>query len=1142
MQISSQDLQTLFKASGVYTIYEDLTAQPQVTISPVVRVIVGYSRYGKFNCPVYIRKGDTTTAELIFGKDDKVLERKGSFFHKSIKHMLLEGDVIALNLWKLDNSVDSTGTPTTSADTAQYISLSADPLDTNGQAVTKLLASFYNKQKFWKIDRNYLLATRDVRDNAKLLTFTNLSQSPATVIVMKSDVRGFDITLKDWYENDAVPAYLNPSDLVSDTFLDVTIINGDFGSSKWSALSQDPIMGKYFDKAGIKAEKLKEFLSRREISVRDTFTGSIIPDFTDKNGTNKSLEFLVNSKSDVGGLVIAIDREQLDGYETGTNTGFIDLVGHRLIDNASVEAEFLSYKFNTVNDFAFAQKASINQLSVDSTGVTVSYQPKKINVVITSSNPLFASIKDSLEVGTLVKGSTTSTGTINGITLATVMLEVSAVTKTTGSVAFSLVSPLKDSETGTSGIFIDLSRVVTTAETLATTADITVGTPAVNTHFKFLVDKLDGSAKTTLVDYFYHAGDTPASVATAIITMVNNGTSLHGFTALAGSAAGKFKIVAPIGSGALANTWTFSGVLTSGTALFANTGTLLTGGVSAVYSFTFDLSQDFTFKSTNTMLAGAGSSLWAKWKAGTVKDGDKVVTSSTVSYVKFSELRDTTGAVNGTADYRKYLAVTVYSDVDLTLPIAMPAFGTYLTSTGITATGMVIQGTGGSISKDIAAIATSDKNFRVAIASEGDIKIGDRVIGLDTDGNKMLTRIIKISRIAVSSPTPNFLDVFTADKVYIVPNGAGNPVITVYKSYSKFAKNILPFYLSGFTPKEASMPNGTVARMNAIFNVLYTTNLSVALADPEMINFRYLVDSFSGGIESGYKSLLSRMVQKRQKCLGILNFPSMATFEKSQDPRFTSSPTAVDPLPILSVGYIKAGGNVDENPSFLFSLPEEQDGASFVGYFGPHLMFAGDTTPVPPAALISNNFIRKFSEGNPFKPVAGSRRGVITAPGFNLAGVEYKLTKDERGDMEELGVNPIYQKDNGDVVIYGVGTAYTKFKSVLNYLHARDTLISFEIDTEKLLDPYIFEYQDAELETQVRSVLGNYYEDKVNNVGCLKSFELIFDRNTTPDFLAREGVALVTVKVEFTDIAKRFINRIQLIRNTSVISGGFQAV
>jgi hypothetical protein len=42
---------------------------------------------------------------------------------------------------------------------------------------------------------------------------------------------------------------------------------------------------------------------------------------------------------------------------------------------------------------------------------------------------------------------------------------------------------------------------------------------------------------------------------------------------------------------------------------------------------------------------------------------------------------------------------------------------------------------------------------------------------------------------------------------------------------------------------------------------------------------------------------------------------------------------------------------------------------------------------VPPAAYVSNNFIRKFITGEPYSIVAGVKRGIISAG--NLVGLEY---------------------------------------------------------------------------------------------------------------------------------------------------------
>ena len=114
--ISLGDITGKYKASGVYFTHRDGTAVPTATGNEPVRLIAGFSRTGVFNVPVLIQKGDLDTARKLFGTRDRVLERQGSYFHKSIEVALASGSVLALNLLKTNNSVNEQGEPTADAD------------------------------------------------------------------------------------------------------------------------------------------------------------------------------------------------------------------------------------------------------------------------------------------------------------------------------------------------------------------------------------------------------------------------------------------------------------------------------------------------------------------------------------------------------------------------------------------------------------------------------------------------------------------------------------------------------------------------------------------------------------------------------------------------------------------------------------------------------------------------------------------------------------------------------------------------------------------------------------------------------------------------------------------------------------------
>jgi hypothetical protein len=78
----------VYKAAGQYTIIRDETSSPIQPINPIVCLVPGVSKVGIFNAPVYIEKGDISTFTQIFGESDKVLERKGSYFHEIAKTAL----------------------------------------------------------------------------------------------------------------------------------------------------------------------------------------------------------------------------------------------------------------------------------------------------------------------------------------------------------------------------------------------------------------------------------------------------------------------------------------------------------------------------------------------------------------------------------------------------------------------------------------------------------------------------------------------------------------------------------------------------------------------------------------------------------------------------------------------------------------------------------------------------------------------------------------------------------------------------------------------------------------------------------------------------------------------------------------------
>ena len=224
-----------FKASGVYTLEFD-ASQSVILTSQTIRLVVGFSNKGPFNTPVYIP--DPTTMISVFGDIDRSLENKGSFFHRSILTCLNTGPVFGLNLLKLNDDTD-----TGNADEVTYQAYSLDTEQYNGVVTSELYSSYYNKERFWFADTNYFLATLSTPDTGKLFALTNLGKSPISVITRKSTdsskpLKGYDIFALDWYGANNVPTFMHPYDYISDYFIDVIAVSGDW--TNYAALSLDP--------------------------------------------------------------------------------------------------------------------------------------------------------------------------------------------------------------------------------------------------------------------------------------------------------------------------------------------------------------------------------------------------------------------------------------------------------------------------------------------------------------------------------------------------------------------------------------------------------------------------------------------------------------------------------------------------------------------------------------------------------------------------------------------------------------------------------------------------------------------------------------------------------------------------------------
>ena len=1101
-----------FRASGVYTLEFD-ASQNVILTSQTIRLVVGFSNKGPFNTPVYIP--DVTTLISIFGDIDRSLENKGSFFQRSILTCLNAGPVFALNLLRLNDDTDSAN-----PDEVDYQAYSLDTEEYNGVVTSRLYSSYYNKERFWFADPNYFLATLSVADQGKLFSLVNLGKSPMSIITRKSTdsskpLKGYDIFAIDWYGANNVPTFMHPYDYMSDYFIDVIAVYGDW--TNYQALSIDPKWSTYFTENGFIKSRIDNFLAEPDVSIVTSVTGCIIPDFVDLNGVNQYIQTLINNSTPSTGLFCAIDEQAFD--DICANGSKIDLVGNHLIDEltgdsdlASPRINFLSYDQVLVADYLYTQNV------VGVTGAT-GFVSATGAIVYTSG----------AKVGTLY--------TLTGVTGATAGVVYQSFAPYDPAAFDGGLHYLQTSGTGgTSGYF------QTAAQKNELKTFLTVNSSNDQKFILGVVSGYTGGLTGALINQFAE-GD--------LIKLKVTGTR---------DVSGELRIffTHPLDTGFYRS----QGITVTPTYNLTSYNTGASGSNQPFYTnaYQFGNSDYVDIVSTatpsgvtgpnaplgvsNALVGYNASELYQDNKYADITDGDIIwlnSAGSSVQYLGFEQTidRDQFNFVNTRAFTNVSLADTTITNIT--------AFGTAYASDNVglpVATQDIdIISQEGSINEFVDCTRIDVTTFLVTQDVNGNapFSVGDLVVSTDLDicepstGNRQ-NRLAKITTVSATTTSGTYR-VTSARPVLYYTSGAGLRV-QKFKSIAQFTRSFDFTYLSGFTMTDWHRPNGSDARISEILDVMYNTNIAKTLAAKDVISYRYIIDTFSGQILPNSKYQLSRLAKLRQQALAIINAPSMAQFRASTDPRFTDAPTAANPYPRLNTAYIADGGNLSLNPSYTFSLPTEDDGSKYAAFYSPYITVreTNRNVEVPPAAYVSNNFLRKFANGEPYAIIAGQKRGVIS--GGNIVGVEYDFTDEDRGNLEPFGINPIIKRRGIGVVIFGNQTAYQQVNSAFNLVHVRDLLISVENDVQEILANYLFDFNEDSIRLEIKTLVDNYL-DGVRSGGGIYAYQTIMDASNNTPAIIDMNMGIIDVIIEPARGIQKFINRITVTRTGGIASGGF---
>lgn len=320
-----------YKRPGIFIEEFDKSVISSPVVEGITNLVIGVSKKGPVNTPIRV----TTTGELesIFGQLDRSLERKGSFFHRTVSKMLETAPVFAMNLLYTDDALD----------VIEYQSLSAAAAKDNDIEREGPYRRFFDTTGFWKRDTESFinLTKNNTGYSDRALSLTNLSDKYVSIFIFKSSLVGFDRTMLEWYGSiEKMPSYLNSQDYASDYLVDVVIIAGDW--SNYQELAVDSRWSAYFNASGLRKSQVRNFANDRNVTTLAYYEGlSLIPYFRDSNGRNIFIETTINRDTDNTGVFCAFNA---DLVERDYYNGLLDLIGNTLVDADETSINFLSYK------------------------------------------------------------------------------------------------------------------------------------------------------------------------------------------------------------------------------------------------------------------------------------------------------------------------------------------------------------------------------------------------------------------------------------------------------------------------------------------------------------------------------------------------------------------------------------------------------------------------------------------------------------------------------------------------------------------------------------------------------------------------------------------------------------------------------
>lgn len=1161
-----------YKRPGIFLEEVDNSIISSPTLEGITTLVIGFSKKGPVNTPVLVQ--NKQDMRMIFGDIDRSLERKGSFFNRTLDKMLESSPVYALNLLLTDDNLDK----------VKYKSISLSTGLFNEDTKEGPYRRFFDTTGFWKKDtESFLNLTKN--DNGtfdnRLLSIVNLSDKPITTFIIKSKLNGFDRTLVEWYGSvEKLPPYVDGNDWASDYLVDVIVVAGDW--TNYEQLSVDPRWSQYFNTNGLKKDRLNNFYNDRNVTSLKYYEGvSLIPYFRGLDGSNIFIETVINRDTDTTGLFCAFNA---DLFETDFRNGLVDLNASSLVGTTQSSIDFMSYKTNITESIEYNQvlldrpgnvvgigsipdilrnepnspiersgwfmdefTLGLSRLPLTTTqnNISIQYEAEPIGTINTDPYFVRNGVKYQLPIGITTLNIATASYTTPGTYKSVVIIDSNnTITKID---SFNVNATTNPSVTATDIVLgyvtfdIDINGLITNV----VYTDVTVD----ETEFVQLVNGVD-----------YQITNVGTSTHTILrFTMLNTALSIspNQYEQFR-----KIKLFNRIIN-------TIDSVNISKSVMILNKTTfdkssLATMSVNNIQTSTlvnksFDLDTSLP-QSSLTDVINSGYLVIYKvddelifGTTGLQTKSIKYVTNDAFGIVaKYSNLY--IDYINGKINNKDYFVEQSGGYmVNNYLQKYVDGETLYVTFKNEDFTGNQILDNPTSSITVISNVSNYKQTLEIEVPAGytpvsnkilvnasryTEVKVGD-FLDADTSSNtntelsfvaKKITRILT-KRIYTNDTS---LVEITCDGPILKLNINGDLQTTRYTKIDDYVTSYNGIVLDGFRVRTSSLPDGTEQRQNAILNLVAKgTPLFKAITNKEAIEFRYLVDSFGLGLTELSKQQLVDICGERLDCFGFINMPSMKQFKNSTNPSFVNNEG------VLQTEFISKGGDPESNPAFLYSFGEGR-GTTCTGYFLPYVTVNdnGRPTDVPPAAYVASTYMRKHNSNvsttTPWTISAGVTDGRVTG----IANLEEDFSPTDIEFLDQAQMNPIVFKRNRGFVIETENTAQTLFKSALSNIHVREVLIELEKELAAMLLNFQWKYNTPETRAEIKLRADVICERYVNRKGLFNYFNKCDEENNTNELISNQ-IGLLSTYVEPIMGLKILVNEITILRTGSIQSGGF---